>query len=250
MKSKIIDISQLNKTQIDAMFSLMRQYYENVDQNNFVSDLVKKQKVILLLNHEGSIKGFSTIAQGELIYNSKKFITLFSGDTVLDKDYWGHGSLEMAFGWYLIQVKLQNLLTPVYWFLISKGFKTYLLMANNFTTHYPRYDKERPKNFKEIMDKYYQQNFGLHYKPDEGRIYFNQNKSYHLKTKIADIKPEFRTNPKIAFFEKSNPEWHKGVELACVAEVTLWVPIGYALKWIRKVFQSYGKGFTKVYSNK
>lgn len=250
MKSKILDISRLSKPQIDVMFSLMKQYYENVNEENFVSDLLKKQKVILLLNPEGIIKGFSTIAQGELVYNSKKIITLFSGDTVLDKDYWGHGALEMAFGRYLVQVKLQNMLTPVYWFLISKGYKTYLLMANNFSNHYPRFEKSTPMAFKEVMDIYYQNNFNEFYRPDEGRIYFNQNKSYHLKTQIADIKPEYRTNPKIAFFEKTNPEWAKGVELACVAEVTLWVPIRYVFKWLRKAFQTYGKGFTKVYSNK
>lgn len=250
MKAKILDISRLKKNQIDVMYSLMRQYYENVDQESFVSDLLKKQKVILLFNSEGKIKGFSTIVQGELVYNSQKIITLFSGDTVVDKDYWGQGSLEMAFCWNLVHVKLQNLLTPVYWFLISKGYKTYLLMANNFATHYPRFDKNTPTDFKEIMDRYYLESFGDQYKPDEGRIYFNQKKSYRLKTQIADIKPEYRVHPKIAFFEKINPEWYNGVELACVAEVTLWVPIRYALKWIRKVFQSYGKGFTKVYSNK
>jgi hypothetical protein len=156
----------------------------------------------------------------------------------------------MAFGRYLVQVKLQNMLTPVYWFLISKGYKTYLLMTNNFSTHYPRFDKPTPVDFKEICDRYYQQNFSDCYKANEGRIYFNQNKSYHLKTQIADIKPEYRANPKIAFFEKINPDWAKGVELACVAEVTLWVPIKYVFKWLRKAYQTYGKGFTKVYSNK
>lgn len=250
MKSKIIDISKLNKQQMTVMFSLMRQYYENVQEDNFISDLSKKQKVILLLNSENEIKGFSTIAQGKLTLNSQTVITLFSGDTVLDKDYWGHGALEMAFGRYLIQVKLQNFFTPVYWFLISKGYKTYLLMANNFPVHYPRHEKETPQSFKEIMDLYYSQSFGDEYFPNEGKIYFKQNKSYHLKTQIADIKSEYRTNPKIAFFEKANPEWSKGVELACAAEVSLWVPVKYVFKWLRKAFTTYGKGFKKVYTNK
>lgn len=250
MKSKIIDISKLSKQQMTVMFLLMKQYYENVQENNFISDLSRKQKVILLLNSENQIKGFSTIAQGELFIGSQRIMTLFSGDTVLDKDYWGHGALEMAFGRYLIQVKMRNLFTPVYWFLISKGYKTYLLMANNFPVHYPRYERETPQEFKEIMNLYYTQTFGSDYRPNEGRIYFSQNKNYHLKTQIADIKSEYRANPKITFFEKANPEWNKGVELACAAEVSLWVPAKYAFKWLRKALTTYGKGFKKVYTNK
>lgn len=250
MKSLILPIKNLTPEQIKVMYSLMMQYYENVSESNFIKDLEKKQKVILLLNQKKEIKGFSTITQEELVVDQKPFLALFSGDTVLDKDHWGNGALEMAFGRYLIQVKLLNLFQPVYWFLISKGYKTYLLMANNFSTHYPHYKKSTPDEFKKIMYSYYHKQFKNCYNPDENRIYFNTEKTYHLKSKIADIKEEHRLNPKISFFEKVNPQWKSGVELACVAEVTLWVPIKYLFKWIRKALNKYGTGFTKVYSNK
>ena len=39
-----------------------------------------------------------------------------------------------------------------------------------------------------------------------------------------------QTNPKIAFFQQVNPHWQRGAELACLARMTLWMPLQYALK--------------------
>lgn len=229
------------------MYEIMQQYYDKVTHESFVADLMEKQKVILLFGTDAQIKGFSTILERAMNIDGKKVVALYSGDTVLSREHWGNGALAMAFGRYLTNVKLRNPFTSVYWFLISKGYKTYLLMTNNFPEHFPRYEVATPVSHLNIMNAFYEERFGKKYSAAEGLIRFENNTSAHLKDFVAEITEECRQNPRIAFFEKRNPDWKEGVELACVAKVSLWVPLRYVLKRIRKAFIKDGKGLETVY---
>lgn len=46
--------------------------------------------------------------------------------------FWGRRSLGVAFLIYMFKKKLARPSVPLHCFLISRGYKTYLLMANNF----------------------------------------------------------------------------------------------------------------------
>lgn len=230
MKTRILPIDRLTETDIKTMYGLMCEYYEKVSEDNFRRDLGEKKRVILLLDSQGQIQGFSTILQTNLKAGGEEFIALYSGDTVLRREFWGNGALATAFGRYLMEVKLRHPWTNVYWFLISKGYKTYLLMTNNFPIHFPRFEMETPRRYRDVMNTFYESRFGACYKAHEKLIYFENSKSSYLKTSVAEIAEELRKNPRIAYFEKRNPKWEQGVELACVAKVTLWIPIRYALK--------------------
>jgi hypothetical protein len=234
MKTKIIPVPQLQNPQIARMFEIMTGYYDNMKEENFRRDLQEKEDVILLLSPDGGIQGFSTILHKEMNIDGEKMIALYSGDTVLDKKYWGNGALGLAFGRYLLRTKMKNPFRRVYWFLISKGYKTYLLMTNNFYIHYPRYNKSTPALEQKIMDTFYGERFANQYSAAEGLIHFESVKSSPLKYSVADITADLMQNPKIAYFARKNPGWNQGVELACVAKVTIWVPVFYVVKRIYK----------------
>lgn len=237
MKTTIVAISKLSLADQDRMFGLMEKYYVGVVRSAFERDLAEKQKVILLFDSAGELQGFSTILESHLDGPQGKFIALYSGDTVLAQEYWGNGALASAFGRYLIQVKLRNLFVPVYWFLISKGYKTYLLMTNNFPTHFPRFEATTPENYALIMNQFYRQRFGDQYNEKENLIRFAQHKRSALKGQIAEIGTEEMKNPRIRFFQDANPEWRVGVELACIAEVSLWIPLRYSMKRALRFWQ-------------
>jgi len=216
------------------MFDLMNRYYEKITRKHFLEDLNEKQNVILLLDRQNRLQGFSTILETLLEVDGHHFTALFSGDTVLEKEYWGNGALASAFGRYLIGAKLRSPFRKVYWFLISKGYRTYLLMTNNFPVHYPRFEKPTPDRFRRIMDRFYQMRYGDLYAPAKGLIHFPSSSLSCLRPAVADLGPELLKHPRIYFYADHNPEWANGVELACVAEVTLWIPLRYALKRLAK----------------
>lgn len=233
--AKIRTISSLSPSEIERMYQLMQLYYENVELSQFKADLLEKDHVILLHDRESNnIQGFSTILKVEMTVNNKPFIGIYSGDTVLHKAYWGTAALGVTFLRYLWQVKVRNLSKPIYWFLISKGYKTYLLMANNFSTHYPRFETETPAHYKAVMNAFYSKKFSDTYLSEQDLIHFTQP-SCHLRENVAALTPQQLQIPRVKFFQERNPLWPQGDELTCIAEMTLFMPLFYSVK---KMFKS------------
>jgi hypothetical protein len=231
LKARIVPVGNLSFDNEVRMFQLMQTYYDDVSREQFLADLSKKSDVILLFDKtDGQIQGFSTLLclHGEC--GNKTFRGIFSGDTIVEKKYWGQRCLGKAFLRFLFTEKLKHPFKPLYWLLISKGYKTYLMMANNFSEYYPRFDKATPADKKTLMDAFYKTLYADDYDAHAGLIK-SSGETYKLKTGVAAISPALmKTNPKIAFFQTANPDWQKGSELACLARMTLWMPFRYALK--------------------
>lgn len=234
MRTQIVSQASLNTSQRNRMYNIMCQYYTGVNEHQFHLDLNEKQDVILMLDRQNNIQGFSTLLTKKQSVDGKKFIAIYSGDTVLAREYWGNGALALAFGRYLVKMRLKYFFTPTYWFLISKGYKTYLLMTNNFPEHWPRYDKPTKPQKKKIMDSFYTQLFGPNYFPETGIMIPESSKVQTVKVSVADIDNSLMLNPKIKFFAEQNPLWAQGQELCCVARVSLLVPVKYVVKYVTK----------------
>jgi len=223
-------ILALSSLEIERMYAIFSKYYINHNREQFTSDLFEKDLVILLRDSEQkTIQGFSTLLKVDLNPFGYNATGIYSGDTVLEKEYWGNKALGVAFLKYLWLEKVKNPIRPVYWFLISKGYKTYLLMANNFKTYFPCVETATPTHYKKLMDNFYGHRFSKNYKPEQGTIEFDHT-ACSLKEKVAEISEDLFKNKKIKFFAKLNPHWDRGDELACVAEMTLWMPLQYFIK--------------------
>ena len=232
MNIKIELVKNLSALQRERMFELMAEYYENVSRTEFLSDLEDKQKVIVLSDSNEQIQGFSTIFEKAMLDHrgKKKFIAIFSGDTVLAKPFWRNGALGKAFSQYLARKKFRNSKTPVYWFLISKGFRTYLQMANNFTVYFPRHDRPAPPKYQTAMDLFYSERFKNKYDPKRGLITSDKKEKSFVREDKTQMTPDLLRNAKIKFFQECNPEWMNGDELACIAEVNFATLARYPVK--------------------
>lgn len=239
LKAEDVAVTDLSQSAIADMFRVFSQYYSNIDFEQFQQDLKQKDLVFLLKDgKDNSIQGFSTLVSMETEIDGKTVRGMFSGDTVVHEDYWGQGTLGVAFLKYLFLAKLKKPLTPLYWFLISKGYKTYLLMANNFPTHYPRYEKATPAPMQKIIDAFGYALYPEHYNADSGIIQFSHQQLKTkdcLKAEVTPITEAMRQgNARIAFFDSQNPHWEKGDELACIAEMTFSMPFAYSWKTFKK----------------
>lgn len=234
LRARILPAGQLGDAEVSRMFALMRTYYDDISREQLLADLRKKDDVILLLDDGGEIQGFSTLVTVSLHHQGKEHRGIFSGDTVVEKAFWGERTLGKAFLRYLFVKKLRRPIQPLYWLLISKGYKTYLMMANNFTEYYPRRDAATPLDRKALMDGFYAKLFADEYEAARGLV-TPRREACHLKAEIAAISEQLlAANAKIAFFQRANPDWQRGVELACLARMTLWMPAQYGLKvWLK-----------------
>lgn len=231
-------INGLTVTHIKQMYDLYASFYENTAMDIFMSDLSKKSGVILLTRKsDDKVVGFSTLTCFDLQVDGRPIRGIFSGDTIIEPAYWGNNSLAATFQRRVLIERMKHPLTPFYWFLISKGYKTYLLLTNNFYNYYPNAHGGDEK-YRRVTEAYCEALFPEAF--DRQRMILDFGHAYvRLKGDVADITPELKAaNPHIAFFDKVNPEWRRGTELPCVGsldfESVFRSCVDMPLKWVRK----------------
>jgi hypothetical protein len=231
-------ISSVTVSHIRQMYELYAQYYENTSLDIFLSDLSKKSGVILVERKaDDRLVGFSTQTFFDLNVEGKRVRGIFSGDTIIEKEYWGNNALANTFYRRLIIERLKQPFVPFYWFLISKGYKTYLLMTNNFYNYYPNV-KGHDEKYRAITEAYCTQLFPEAFHKENMLLDFGED-YVRLKGEVAGITPELKSaNPHIAFFEKVNPSWRRGTEVPCLAacdyESLFRSIVDVPWKWVKK----------------
>ena len=197
------------------MLELMKRHYVNVKEVDFINDLTNKDYVILLYNLADELVGFSTFKSFEFNFQQAPIRIAFSGDTIIDKKYWGTIRLPLAFGQLMNMIKRQNPDQDLYWFLISKGIRTYRFLPVFFDEYYPSCDNHKAKHLKPLMDQLGTMLFNHSYDSEKGLV-LASNKSQYLAAEFSSNNHQNRDTPHIDFFYSRNPGYYKGDELACI----------------------------------
>ena len=138
LEERLCRIADVTDSQRSEMFALMVTYYENINRPVFDADLDEKQWVIQLADPiTGVICGFSTQMLLDLEVGDRPIRALFSGDTIVDPNYWNKNSLAQSWGQFALSLIDANPASDLYWFLISKGYKTYRFLPSFFTCFIP-----------------------------------------------------------------------------------------------------------------
>lgn len=224
LKSQRLSLEAISPAIKNRMWKLFETFYSDVNEGTFYRDLGAKDGAIILFDEEKNVKGFSTYVFYQHAINNQVVDVLFSGDTIIHPDHWGQNVLHLEFFKLVVQRKLANPWRKVYWFLISKGFKTYLLMANNFPQSWPRYNMQTPDNIAMLINSMANRLYPANWCQKTGLLEFAESEG-SLKKSIAPIGDKERANPNIAYFETRNPKHAQGTELCCLAEIS-WEFIG------------------------
>ena len=233
LTSKTVRVSRLPAGVRDGMWSVFRKYYDGISRAQFESDLDAKQFVIIVRDGAGTVQGFSTIAEYDVALGERSYRVVYSGDTILERRFWGYGGLQTAFARHMLLAKLRTPGRPVYWFLISKGYKTYLLLARNFLGYWPRRDVPMESWQKQLVDKLATDKFGAQYDAPSGILRALED-GCRLKEEVAPL--DVFTDADIRFFAESNPGHAIGDELCCVGVVDTRSLVHYVKKRLVKSF--------------
>lgn len=214
LDGRVVERSKLKETDIEAMFSLMNTFYDNMSEDVFRKDLAGKDYCLILTNEEGEIAGFTTQKILSFELDGETVHGVFSGDTIIHRDYWG--SLEMYVVFARFFFELGKSYDRLYWFLISKGYKTYRMLPVFFHTFYPSCRMPTPLYEKRVMDAYASHLYPDDYNPETGVIEYGSVKD-KLKDGVADITAKELRNPDIGYFVRANPCYRDGNDLVCLA---------------------------------
>ena len=103
----------------------------------------------------------------------------------------------------------------LYWFLISKGYKTYRFLPLFFNEFYPSYLRTTPPNLAMVIDGLGTCLSATRYDRRAGVLRGGPN-ACRLKPGVADISPGRLRDPHIRYFVQANPGHADGEELCCI----------------------------------
>jgi hypothetical protein len=221
LEGTVVETSQLANRQLDQMFDLMAAHYEHMRRDQFDSDLGEKQWVILVEDADHrNVLGFSTQRLLRVAASNGKMVrALFSGDTIVQRDFWGRNPLNRLWGTFALSLMDRFPGEDLYWFLISKGYKTYRMLPVFFHEFYPRYDLPTPPAIHDLIVALGRAKFGSRFDAQRGLVPTNGD-SCRLRPGVADLTPERLHDPHVAYFQQCNPRHAMGDELCCLAPLT------------------------------
>lgn len=216
LKGKIKPVGEYTKEEQDTMYRLMAEFYDNTSESVFMKDFHDKDYCLALYHETDGIVGFTTQKVMSVDVNGSKIHGIFSGDTIIHKDYWGE--IELFRTWADFWFDYAEKYDDFYWFLICKGYKTYGMLPLFFQEFYPNYRKQTPVYEKSIIDAYATVLYGSEYNKNNGVIEYCTVKD-RLKDGVADIGSRELKNRDTAFFCQVNPGYIYGNDLACLAKL-------------------------------
>ena len=230
VRARLLSPRALSPENLREFFLLFQIYYQDVTWERFTADLAEKTHLLVFedIRARGAVRlvGFTTILLGTEIGDT----SIFSGDTVIHEDFWGGKVLQKSFSKFLVRTKLRNPHRRVYWMLMSKGYKTYLLMRHNFPRSYPNAITPTPASAESFKNTFYGAKFGSAFDPGSSRIHFPEPHG-SVRGTIADADATARENSEVRFFLERNPRYAEGDELACIAEIRLRDVVHSALRY-------------------
>lgn len=221
-KIGIVKRPLVKETEKEEMYVLLKSYFANLKPEIFRRDMEEKDWVIILEEvWEGAKKivGFSTIQLIETEVDGQQVVYVFSGDTIVAREYWQSNMLAPAFGFFMLRMIEEYKTVPLYWFLITKGYRTYRFLPVYFRTYYPACNRETPPRHQRLLEFICTKKFGENYNPGTGIISFDGKKD-HLNDEMCIVPDSKKGNPHVAFFLRKNPFYYRGDELACIADIS------------------------------
>jgi hypothetical protein len=215
LQQAIKAVSALTEIEVNQMFQRMSENYKDMRREVFLSDL-RQKSVVLLLMAENEIQGFSTFVANPKGCGTSSYNILFSGDTIISPLYWG--STALADGWFKVVASFLAADTskPWYWFLMSKGHRTYMYLPLFFHQYYPALEAGcHDASLFKIADAVASKLYPAHWRPEVGVIQFPQAAGA-LSHNLAKGTYARQHNPHVAFFLDRNPSFAQGDELVCI----------------------------------
>ena len=212
-------ISTVGESDLHGLFDLFKRHYDHVSFDQFRTDFCEKDYVILLRDEvQDAVRGFSTLVIYNRVVLHERFKLLFSGDTVIDQDYWGQQVLSKTWCSLAGKIKAEYPDTELYWLLITKGHRTYLYLPLFFHEFYPRYDRPTPLFDQEAIHDFGRLKYGESYDPARGVVSFDTPHG-QLRDDLAEVPASQLKNPHVRFFLERNTHYRKGDELICLTRL-------------------------------
>lgn len=214
--ARFVPVSALDEGVRRQMIRIYLGSYDGSSDALFLDDLATKDEV-LLVHRSDELVGFTTLRIFGRDWRGAEVRVVYSGDTVIERAHWGQQSLAFAWISRMGALKREHPATPLYWFLLVKGHRTFRYLPVFGKSFYPHWAVDR-SDLKPLADALAQEMFPEDYNPASGVVEFARSRG-HLKPHLAQPTPEEMDREGVRFFLEHNPGYQRGHELVCLCEV-------------------------------
>src|SRR5258708_6994538 len=202
----------------ETFYQLLCQGFLGVSWNDFMRDLQEKDAVMILRKEQqkGEIVGWSSLMVLTLSLPGSEVKGIFSGDTVVLPEYRSSTGLGVELSRYFMNIQEQFPQNKVYYILISKGWRSYKIVAFFFKEFAPCYDKPTTAYDKAVMDAFGEKKYPHHYNPATGVVTFSPQRARPESLDAIPSSIDAHTHVSLRW----NPGYLDGHELVCVARVS------------------------------
>jgi hypothetical protein len=232
LNARIVAKPDLGKVLMGDLFALYARYYSPVDSTVFAADLARKSYCITLTDDQGQVCGFSTVQHLSLQTSSGEIAVLFSGDTVIDRPWWGEQTLPFAWIEQAGRIKAQSPETPLYWLLITKGHRTFRYLPAFAKLYHPQMNTT--ESLRDLTEEIATQVFGSRFDQTRGVLCPDVTCPTALRPEFHGLDVAHSQNPQVQFFVSQNPGYALGEELVCLCELSAENLRPWALRQFRK----------------
>ncbi|QQE11344.1 hypothetical protein JD969_17885 [Planctomycetota bacterium] len=220
MKTIAKNIESLTETEIFNMYSVLNECFSGVSLSGFKQDMLDKNSVVILCSNDGKIQGFSTlsmcITKGP---DGNSDVTIVcSGDTIVRPEAWGSTALPRAWMREARQKYEAQGKGPLYWLLITSGYRTFRFLPVFIKEYYPHPEKQTPPHLAQWMHQIATERWGDAYDPALGIVRFPQPQQ--LRGNLTEVPDSKMRDKHVQHFLKLNIGHENGDELVSICELS------------------------------
>lgn len=216
--SRVLDASAIPGGLLGELFDLYANHYDHAEFARFQSDLRAKD-FVLILDCQGRTVGFTTARVFDFDWHGESIAVLFSGDTIVDRRFWGEQELARA---WLRQTGMLARRRPgrrLVWFLISKGHRTYRYLPVFAREYVPCETNASLPSIGELRNAIASAMFGSRFDAETGIVRSDTPRD-RLRAEYAEPTAREGRLPGVDYFLSANPGFREGDELACLCELS------------------------------
>ena len=200
------------------MLALFRRHFRGVSLDDFERDLQAKDYVLLLFDDIGELAGFTSFAHETVVHAGVTRGVIYSGDTLMSPTAWGSSVLMPAWIRSVHEVHAAHSRGPLWWLLLTSGYRTYRFLPVLFEEFWPCHSKSTPAGQRTLLETLARHRYGADFDSETGLVRFARPQ--RLRGELSGV-PSARLHcPHVRFFERSNPGHSAGDELVCITDLS------------------------------
>ncbi len=183
-------------------------------------DLAKRDRLAVFMNADQTeLAGISTYDVVHERFDGRPAVMIFSGNTWVHPD-WRGKNLTTWFGLItFFRVRFRYLFTPIYLFFGSSNYKSYLFLARNLRTYWPRRDRPTPDWESGYIQHLARRVYDAEIDPET--LVWQSGAGRAFKQADTEAGKRAETDPDVRFYVETNPGYVQGERLMCLAPMSL-----------------------------